>query len=151
MGRYQGQLILILALINYLQGCINFIAPYIFYQEPYSCPNSSDEASCYTKVCSLPLSERSAYIPESSIYSIPNQFGDFRCEGEKYQIDWIISFMLFGKVAASLIIAFIGDWFSRKTLSITGLSISLTGLIIALLQINLVVVGLGLFVTLAGV
>ena len=151
MGRYQGQLILILALINYLQGCINFIAPYIFYQEPYSCPNSSDEASCYTKVCSLPLSERSAYIPESSIYSIPNQFGDFRCEGEKYQIDWIISFMLFGKVAASLIIAFIGDWFSRKTLSITGLSIGLIGLSISLLQLNLLSVGIGLFLAFSGV
>ena len=151
MGPYQFQLLIIISFMDLIQGGINFIAPYIFFQEPYSCPNSADESNCITKVCSLPLEERSQYIPESSIYSIADQFGDFRCESEKYKIDWIISFMLFGKVAASIIIAFIGDLFSRKALSITGLAIGVLGISITLLQLNLITVGIGLFLTFSGI
>jgi len=70
MGCYQRMLVIILSLVQFLCGGIFLLAPYIFYQEPYHCSQGTEGLTCHEYVCSLPPTERIAFIPEASLKSI---------------------------------------------------------------------------------
>lgn len=80
-GRYQITLGIVMSLISYLTGGMMLITPYLFYQDPYVCPSQSllNPKSCLDFVCSKPVEERVLYIPEPSIHTLGNKFGDYRC------------------------------------------------------------------------
>ena len=81
MGKYQLILVVVLSLAQYLCGGFFLIAPYIFYQDPYLCPDKSpNDLTCHQYVCSLSPEDRLSYVPLPSIESISNYFGDFRCQ-----------------------------------------------------------------------
>lgn len=79
MGKYQIITIIIMCMIGFLTGGLILITPYLFYQDPYECPNSVT-GTCSDYVCSLPLDQRGAYISQTPIFSsLADKFGDFRC------------------------------------------------------------------------
>jgi VIT1/CCC1 family predicted Fe2+/Mn2+ transporter len=57
-GNYQFRMVAIFAVINYLAGGLMLIIPFLFYQDPYSCPSLARGEDCHSYVCSLPLTER---------------------------------------------------------------------------------------------
>ena len=79
-GNYQNILTTIIFLISYLSGGCSFIFPYLFYQDPYHCPTGMNANNCKTFVCSLPADQRGPYIPEPSMKTLGNKFGDYRCD-----------------------------------------------------------------------
>lgn len=81
MGKYQIIAVTIMCVLGYLTGGLMLITPYIFYQDPYQCPDSIPGSNCFDYVCSLPLDVRAAFIPANpTIDSLANKFGDFRCD-----------------------------------------------------------------------
>jgi hypothetical protein len=151
MGCYQRMLVVVLSIVQYLCGGLFLVAPFLFYQDPYQCTSSPDGMSCHQYVCSLNPQDRMAFIPETSLRSIPNNFGDFRCSVEKLGLTAAISLMLFGMAGGALFLALIGDRLSRKLLMILSQFAVAIGLVIALCCTSLENIGLGLFITMAGV
>ena len=78
-GKYQNILVVVLSIISYLCGGLVLITPYLFYQDDYQCPSLA-VSECFTYVCSLPLEQRQPFVPSPTIYSLANEFGDFRCD-----------------------------------------------------------------------
>lgn len=151
MGCYQRMLVIILSLVQYICGGLFLVAPFILYQEPYQCASSTEGLSCHDYVCSLTPSERLAFVPESSIKTITNDFGDFRCSAENITLAGAISLILFAKAAGALMMAIIGDRLSRKLLMILSQFLVVIGLAIALTGSSLSTIGWGLFFALAGI
>lgn len=55
MGNYQIFAVIMMCLIGYITGGVMLITPYIFYQDPYHCPNPIPGMTCFDYVCSFPL------------------------------------------------------------------------------------------------
>ena len=54
-GSYQTTLIVLLSMISYLTGGLALMAPYLFYQDPYTCPGLAlSGQSCTNYICSQP-------------------------------------------------------------------------------------------------
>ena len=64
---------------SYLTGGLVLITPYLFYQDPYIC-DGKHQKECFDFVCGLDPTDRMYYIPDPSIYTLSNKFGDFRCD-----------------------------------------------------------------------
>ena len=85
-GSYQTILVVLLSIISYLAGGLTLIAPYLFYQDPYICPNLNlSGQECTDYICSQPGYRDChngwyEYCPEPLLNSLTNKFGDFRCE-----------------------------------------------------------------------
>ena len=54
-----------------------FELPFLFHQEPFTCPSTIDD--CHSYVCSLPPEQQMAYTNPHST-SLPSRFGNYRCE-----------------------------------------------------------------------
>jgi len=83
MGFYQKLTTTFWCVVGYLCGGLMLITPFLFYQDDYVCSPNETSQSCFDYVCGLPVDLRAKHIPEPSIYSLANQFGDFRCSSEK--------------------------------------------------------------------
>lgn len=66
MGRYQKITIALWSIISYLCGGLMLITPFLFYQDPYQCTQTTGDQSCHDFVCSLPSEQRYSYIGASS-------------------------------------------------------------------------------------
>jgi hypothetical protein len=75
---YQRLLIVLLCTISILSASNFFVNPYLFYQDPYLCPDLSTK-DCSKFVCSLPVELRAAYLPEERMQTMGNAFGDLHC------------------------------------------------------------------------
>lgn len=62
-GRYQVLTIVLWCFIMYLNGGLMFMTPFLFYEEPYVCPQEPIAAACKDFVCGLPESQRVDYLP----------------------------------------------------------------------------------------
>ena len=149
-GNYQIMLIVIMCLCGYVGGGFFFISPFLFYQDPYSCPAlSTDE--CHKFVCTLPPEERLCYVPEeATIFSLASEFGDFRCDSERLVIQFYVSLMLFGKAVGPMIPTMLGDFMGRKRLMLGSMVLYAVGLALVLFSTSLPMAGVGLFVTMCG-
>ena len=78
-GKYQTTLVVIMSFIGYLCGGLMLITSYLFYQDGYVCPAEFRGSKCFDYVCSLPAEERLPFVPEPTINTLGNKFGDYRC------------------------------------------------------------------------
>jgi len=46
MGRYQVLTVVLWCVVGYLYGGIELIIPFVFYQEPYMCPQEYPNMTC---------------------------------------------------------------------------------------------------------
>ena len=60
-GTYQKVSTLLWCVIGYICGGLMLITPFLFYQDPYVCPD--DISQCQSYVCGLKPTEREAFIP----------------------------------------------------------------------------------------
>lgn len=127
------------------------ITPYLFYQDPYVCKDNLMGKSCFDYVCSLAPEDRLPYVPEASIRTIPNTFGDYRCHSEKVQVDFVITMMYVGNVVGYLGLSLIGDLVGRKLLMVTNLFVVLLGMGVTLFCVSLTMAAAGLFLMTLGV
>ena len=82
-GRYQKAITFIWCIVGYLCGGLMLIIPFLYYQDPYVCNETFPGNNCQDYVCSLAPSARASYIPQKSMHTLANKFGDFRCPQEK--------------------------------------------------------------------
>jgi len=83
--------------------------------------------------------------------TLGNKFGDFRCESEKMEIDFVMSIGYLGYITGALFNMAVGDLMGRKRLMLVNLAITLLGLAITIFSLHLVMAGIGLLLTLSGV
>ena len=75
---------------------------------------------------------RSPFIPNNpTMISLANEFGDYRCDEEKLQLDFIITLMYVGNVVGFLGLTLVGDMFGRKNLMFGNLTMAGIGLFIS--------------------
>lgn len=95
---------------------------------------------------------RSPFIPNNpTMISLANEFGDYRCDEEKLQLDFIITLMYVGNVVGFLGLTLVGDMFGRKNLMLGNLIICALGLAITIFCANLTMAGIGLFISTCGI
>ena len=86
-GLYQKAILVLLCLAVCLNGAFIFIAPYVFYQDPYQCLLSVPAGlSCTDYVCGLTPEQRIQFVPAPTMRTLPSKFGDFRCSSESNTI-----------------------------------------------------------------
>jgi len=83
--------------------------------------------------------------------SLANEYGDYRCDDEKLQLDFIITLMYVGNVVGFLCLTLVGDLFGRKNLLLGNLIIAAVGLAICIFCVNLTMAGVGLFISTCGI
>jgi MFS family permease len=83
--------------------------------------------------------------------TLGNQYGDYRCEKDKINLDLISSLFYFGGVAGCLFLALLGNFMGRKKLLIFLMGILIFGLGVACISKNLLTAGIGLFLICMGV
>jgi hypothetical protein len=52
-GRYQKISLVVWCILGYIEGGLNLIIPYLFFEDPYQCPVQPEGQSCLDWVCSL--------------------------------------------------------------------------------------------------
>lgn len=150
-GQYQKAITFIWCIVGYLCGGLLLIIPFLYYQDPYVCPDKFPGDNCQEYVCSFSPSERVYFIPEKSMQTLANKFGDFRCPQEKLQIDSLITLTYVGTVVGFLLLSFVGDLLGRKRLMIICMTGVVIGLVITIFCESLVTAGIGLFIASVGV
>ena len=70
-GTYQKYALFIVYCINIIGSATFFVNPFLFYQKPYTC-NGVQSVHCTNFVCSLPLSQRSAFYSPQAVVSLGN-------------------------------------------------------------------------------
>jgi OCT family organic cation transporter-like MFS transporter 4/5 len=150
-GNYQKVATLIYCFVGYLCGGLMLIIPFLFYEDPYTCSGSTEGMSCFDYVCSKSPADRAQFLPEKSMNTLANEFGDYRCSNEKMTLDSIITLMYVGTLVGFLLLTFVGDLLGRKLLLTICCSLGVVGLIITIFCANITMAGIGLFLATVGV
>lgn len=139
MGNYQKLTTLFWCVVGYLCGGLMLITPFLFFQDPYSCLPSELPAgsTCFDYVCGLEADKRSHFVPTPSMYSLANEFGDYRCAKEKMELDFVITMMYVGTVVGFLGLTLAGDLVGRKLLMVVCLGINVAGLLLVIFCANI--------------
>ncbi len=83
--------------------------------------------------------------------SIANHYGDYRCNNEANELNFLIFIMYLGHVIGQIASALIGDVFGRKTLMIMSLTLTVIGMISAVLSPIILVSIISMFITIFGI
>jgi len=150
-GLYQKIILTLLCIATCLNGQIIFIAPYVFYEDAYTCPSTLPTGvSCMDYVCSLPLSQRATFIPAKSMETLANKFGDFRCSSESGTVNLSIMIGYIGVIIGNALMAISGDYFGRKTFIVGGLSLCIGGLFLTIFANHIYVASVGMMISIIG-
>lgn len=150
-GNYQKLTTLVYCIIGYLCGGLMLIIPFLFYQDPYECKETVIGSTCFDYVCNLDPSERAAYIPPKTMYTLANEFGDYRCSNEKLALDSIITLMYVGAVVGYVLMTLVGDLVGRKSLLSICMCATVIGMGITIFCVNITMAGVGLFLATVGI
>jgi MFS family permease len=102
-------------------------------------------------VCQKSPEERGPYIPSPSINTLGNKFGDYRCQDEKLELEFVMTMMYVGNVVGFLGLTLVGDLMGRKRLMIGNLFVALLGLLITMFCVSLPMAAVGLFLVTCGI
>ena len=89
---------------------------------------------CLDHVCALNPQQRLPFIPEPSIVSFANRFGDFRCPSERAELNFIITILYSGPLLAFLLTFLLGNVIRSKIIMLGGLTIALIGALLLALS-----------------
>jgi MFS family permease len=95
--------------------------------------------------------KREPYVPTPSMYSLANEFGDYRCAKEKMELDFVITMMYVGTVVGFLGLTLAGDLVGRKLLMVVCLGINVVGLLLVIFCANIEMAAFGLFLSTVGI
>ena len=144
-GRYQFITLALLMIMAGIAGSMPLLTPFLFYQDPYECPQETTPKECKDWVCSHIPEERAAFIPKALIYSIANKYGDYRCPSEMQELTLLKTLMYSGALLGVLIMALVGGIISRKKLMMICQAICFTGLSLTVFSVSLWMAGFGMF------
>jgi MFS family permease len=151
IGKYQKITLIFWSLACYLCGGFVLITPFLFFQDPYTCPASIDPASCTNYVCNLPADHRQPYIPENSMMTLADKLGDYRCNTEAATLSLAISFIYASTIFGYVVLCVLGDYMGRKKIVVAGLVLMVAGITISLFAEELFVAAAGLFLGFVGI
>lgn len=150
-GIYQKIILVLLCIGTCLNGQIIFIAPYVFYQDAYQCTSPVPGGlGCTDYVCSLPLAQRTQFIPPRTMNTLANKYGDYRCSSESGTVTLSILITYLGVIIGNALMAVTGDYFGRKTFVVTGLSIAIGGLFLTVFANHIYVASVGMMISVVG-
>lgn len=127
-----------------------FMTPFLFFEDPYVCPDEPSASECKKLICAMEKSQRPPPPPES-IHSLANHFGDFRCPGEELGFDTVIAFMFFGAAMGFLCLTLFGELVGRKLLMQINLGMHVLGMALTVFCANVYMAAAGLFLAAFGI
>jgi MFS family permease len=83
--------------------------------------------------------------------TLANHFGDYRCEAGKSELNIILTVMYSSSVLGYLLMTLLGGVIGRKSLMISSLFLTLVGILVTIFCVNVVMAGVGLFVSFVGI
>lgn len=149
-GKYQIITQVVWCTITYMAGGLTLISPFLMFQDPYDCRDSFPGANCKDAVCTMDPKDRSTYIPEATLTSLANLYGDYRCPSEQSELDLIQTFIFSGFPIGIFVLALLGGLVSKKALILGNMIITIIGMALIVASSSVIMGGAGMFCCILG-
>lgn len=83
--------------------------------------------------------------------TLANDYGDYRCQDGKAELNLIQTLMYSSSVLGYLLMTLLGGVVGRKMLMLGSLFVTLIGLLVTLFCVNIVMAGVGMFISYVGI